>query len=148
MPSVTAKWFQYVQLKIICEDRSYLYFCYFFLTYISSATIGKFSVLNLLYWPQKTKNIFPFPLNLSFLTHEVPKYGLVVIFQYWNYPRSLFCPIIYGPPREFFWDISRLFAHFSLLSHSGGWQVSKRPLNALHSVFFWTSMAHLVKGAV
>ena len=49
---------------------------------------------------------FPFKFvvsSASFLTHEVPKFGLVVIFQYWNYPLSLFCPIIFGPPSKFFW---------------------------------------------
>ena len=30
LPSVTVKWVQYVLLKIICQDRSYLYFRYFF----------------------------------------------------------------------------------------------------------------------
>ena len=56
--------------------------------------------------------------------------------------------------------ISRLFTHFSLFSPAlgpeshifflpfGGCWVCKRPLNALHSLSFCTSMAHLVKGTV
>ena len=65
----------------------YIFVIFFFtLTYISCSTIGKVSVLNLMYGPEKKKNLsFPFNFVVSsafFLTHEVPKCGLVVIFQY------------------------------------------------------------------
>ena len=65
---------------------------------------------------KKTEKIFPFPLIFPFqvhffFTHEVPKCGLVVIFQYKNYSRSLFCPLIYGRP---------LYTHFSLLFPAPG----------------------------
>ena len=91
MPPLTAKSVQYVPLKIICQERSYLYFHYFFftITYISCSTIGKFSVLNLMYGPKKTQKDLSFPAfkfvvsGASLLTRpKVPKCGLVVIFQY------------------------------------------------------------------
>ena len=64
---------------------------------------------------KKTEKIFPFPLifpfQVHFFTHEVPKCDLVVIFQYENHSRSLFCPLIYGPP---------LYTHFLLLFPAPG----------------------------
>ena len=44
LPSVTAKWVQYVLLKIIYQDRSYLYFRYFFftITYTSFSRLVNF----------------------------------------------------------------------------------------------------------
>ena len=73
----------YVLLKIICQDRSYLYYRYFFFHRNLSFFfyIAKFSVLNLKYGPKKKQKDLSFPSS-SFLTHKVPKCGLVVIFQY------------------------------------------------------------------
>ena len=51
-----------------------------------------------------------------------------------------------------FLPISHFFpssgSEYHIFLHFGGWQVCKRPINALRSVYFCTSMAHLVKGTV
>ena len=69
MASVIAKCVQYVPLKIICQDRSYLYFRGFFsITYLFFNDWYIFGP-QLTARKKKTEKIFPFPLIFPFQVH-------------------------------------------------------------------------------
>ena len=111
---------------------------------------GKFLVLNLIHGTKKKQTDLSFPSSSFFDPYGAKMWCI------WNVSALKLTTILVLPhnlwPTALYPFLCTTFLSSRFrISHYlpfGGWQVCKGPLNALHSVRFFTSMAHLVKGTV